>query len=583
MVQIENVIEKLNMLFSIGDYDNAEKIIESARKVPDLYNDIVAIYDANLCLSRGDDEQMWSAIKRGLECNPENYELYVMLGEYYWNKNPNQAYLCLENALFYCHNDVDKIQIHELISALKKEKTIAVRNVSFIILSYNTLEYTRNCIESIRKNTLESTREIVIVDNASTDGSVEWLREQKDIVLRENKENSGFPKGCNQGIEVANIENDIFLLNNDTYLPLNALFWLRMGLYENDKVGATGSVTNRAGNLQSIRFENPLEEAFLDYARKNNLPWKYPYEEKLYLVGYALLIKRTVYDVVGDLDERYSPGNHEDNDYGFRILKAGYKNILCKNSFITHYGSKSFGKDLMAYKSLLETTGNKFFEKWNINHKVCFVPNLDFIDVIKEEKEKKFKVLEIGCGCGVTSAVLRGMYPNAITYGVEIHPEMAEIASCTMETVCGDIEEIELPWNEEFFDYILLGDVLPCLYHPQEVLEKLKYYLKRDGKLILCVPNMKHFSIMVPLITEDSFHYLDTGIIRKKNKKLYTGKEAFLLVDDAGYNLKDMVAVTSDEIPPKMEHVVKSLIELSESKSGVDFTTLCYVVIAQKR
>lgn len=310
MIEISEIIDELKLLFSAGDFESAEKIIESARKIPSLYNDTVAIFDANLCLYKCDYSGMWIAVKRGLECNPYNYELYVMMGEYYLNFNLNQAYLCFENALFYCDNDNDYLEIEKMITNLKCQNTITVNNVSFIILSYNTLEYTMNCIESIRKNSPESCREIVIVDNASTDGSVEWLRRQNDIVLYENIENCGFPKGCNQGVEVTCKDNDIFLLNSDTSLTPNALFWLRMGLYENDKIGATGSVTNYAGNMQALKFENPSDEVFLKFAKINNLPQEYPYEEKLYLIGFALLIKRCVYDKVGSLDEMFSPGNY---------------------------------------------------------------------------------------------------------------------------------------------------------------------------------------------------------------------------------------------------------------------------------
>ena len=193
------------------------------------------------------------------------------------------------------------------------------------------------------------------MDNASEDGSVKWLREQKDIVLRENKENVGFPKGCNQGIEVASKENDIFLLNNDTILTPNALFWLRMGLYEEATYGSVGSVSNRVTNGQQITILNTINENLLQFSIQNNIPQKYPYEQKTYLVGFALLIKREVYEKVGDLDERFSPGNYEDTDYGIRIMKAGYKNILCKNSFIIHFGSKSFAKSVKVHISIMIT------------------------------------------------------------------------------------------------------------------------------------------------------------------------------------------------------------------------------------
>lgn len=63
-----------------------------------------------------------------------------------------------------------------------------------------------------------------------------------------------FPRGgCNDGIAVADKDNDIYLLNSDTILPLNAFFWLKIGSYENEKVGSTGSVTNYAANGQMIQ------------------------------------------------------------------------------------------------------------------------------------------------------------------------------------------------------------------------------------------------------------------------------------------------------------------------------------------
>ena len=367
MVQSETIIEKLNLLFSMGDYVNAEKLLTSVRKAPELYNDTIAIFDANLSLSQGNYTTMWEAIRRGLEYNSKNYELYVMLGEYYIPTNPNQAYLCFEQALFYCDNDADSVQIQNFMDALKSEHDITVKNVSFIILSYNTLDYTKTCLNSIRENTAPSSREIVIIDNASSDGSVELLKQQTDIILQANKENSGFPKGCNEGIALAAKENDIYLLNNDTLVPPNALFWLRMGLYENETIGSTGSVTNHAANLQSLLFREPSLENYLSFAE--NIPQKYPYEEKLFLIGFSLLIKRSVLDKIGTLDERFSPGNYEDNDYCLRILKNGYKSILCRNSFIVHFGSKSFGKNATKFQNILDTNRMKFKEKWSIDPK----------------------------------------------------------------------------------------------------------------------------------------------------------------------------------------------------------------------
>lgn len=56
------------------------------------------------------------------------------------------------------------------------------------------------------------------------------------------------------------------------------------------------------------------------------------------LIGFAILIKRQVLNIVGLLDEQFSPGNYEDDDYGLRVLKAGFQNVLVHNSFIIHLG-----------------------------------------------------------------------------------------------------------------------------------------------------------------------------------------------------------------------------------------------------
>lgn len=85
---------------------------------------------------------------------------------------------------------------------------------SIIILTYNQLDYTKQCIDSIRKYTAAGTYELIVIDNKSTDGTPEWLSQQHDILAVLNDRNEGFPKGCNQGIALAKGEN-VLLLNND--------------------------------------------------------------------------------------------------------------------------------------------------------------------------------------------------------------------------------------------------------------------------------------------------------------------------------------------------------------------------------
>ena len=153
-------------------------------------------------------EEKFDTLVRFIEEDALNGKNYEYLGDYYMEENTEKAYLCYENALFW--GNVDEEEIRSKIRELDK-KNVNHHKVSIVILSYNAKEIMKGCIESIRKNNPKTAYELIVVDNASTDGVVDWLKEQNDIVLACNQENVGFPKGCNQGIELAEKENDIML------------------------------------------------------------------------------------------------------------------------------------------------------------------------------------------------------------------------------------------------------------------------------------------------------------------------------------------------------------------------------------
>ena len=122
-------------------------------------------------------------------------------------------------------------------------ETMVDKKVSIIILSYNDKELIKQCLASLRKWIKDGERaELIVVDNASTDGSVEYLRGLNDVVLIESKENLGFTGGNNLGISYAldHGADYIMLLNND--VVVKDAFWrpLVKFLEENNKIGVVG-------------------------------------------------------------------------------------------------------------------------------------------------------------------------------------------------------------------------------------------------------------------------------------------------------------------------------------------------------
>lgn len=344
--------------------------------------------------SEGKWQESFDVIRAGLKDNYNDYELYFALGEYYLKDNIDKAYLCYENALFYCDNKDDRAYISGVMSEISS-CGIKVKPLSIVIVSYNSKDVMKACIESIRINNISSSYEIVVVDNASTDGVTEWLESQNDITLIKNQDNKGFGAACNQGIKASSPDYDIFLLNNDTVVSPNAIFWMRMGLYENDRVGATSCMSNNGG-FQNITEVFDSVSEYIYYATKNNIPEYYPYENKVWLAGFAVIIKRDVLDQIGLLDLRYGKGYYEDDDIGIRIQKAGYQCIVCHNSFIFHCGSFSFNNDVEEKNRLSRNNRKVFKEKWGFDIDYYSKSRNEIIQFIKDDEDKPIHVLEIG-------------------------------------------------------------------------------------------------------------------------------------------------------------------------------------------
>lgn len=319
---------------------------------------------------------------------------------------------------------------------------------SIIILTYNKLEYTKKCIESIRKYTKDEEYEIIIVDNNSTDGTRSWIENQNDIKSILNKENVGFPAGCNMGIKISKKENDILLLNNDTIVTINWISNLKKCLYSAGNIGAVGPVSNSCPYYQTIssNYENDseLQDFAKDYNKSDSTKW----EERQKLIGFCMMIKRKALDKVGLLDEIFSPGNYEDDDYSIRLIKAGYKLYLCNDTFIHHYGSVSFSNNKKYSKMLIENE-KKFKDKWGFTSR----ENMNIYKNYEKLIDKKDpKILEIYCGTGATAMYLKRQF-SALYYGYDDNKNAIEIA--INELI--DFDAIKL--NKDIkFDYVIISN-----------------------------------------------------------------------------------------------------------------------------
>jgi GT2 family glycosyltransferase len=203
-------------------------------------------------------------------------------------------------------------------------------DLSIIIINYNNSKLLKDCIVSISTSTKKINFEIIVVDNASSDDSIRMMEESfPDISLIKNKENLGFTKANNQGMEASKGRYCV-LLNNDTLVKDGALDRLVEFMDANPLAGACGpkllnvdGSAQRQGSILSLPF------------------WKSEKSrETSFIMGACLLVRREVIEKVGKLDEGFFFYN-EDLDWCRRIKSTGWKIFIVPDAEIVHFGGYS--------------------------------------------------------------------------------------------------------------------------------------------------------------------------------------------------------------------------------------------------
>lgn len=521
-------------------------------------------------------------ISEGLKQDCRNYRLYVKLGDYYRMRNVSQAYLCYENAAFYCDSDEDRRQIQKRIEELRRQGGGQIPPpVSVVVVSYNGNAMMQDCIRSIRSTNPQSAYELVVVDNASDDGIAEWLEQQDDVILIRNKENKGFGFACNQGAGASKPGHDIFFLNNDTLVTANAVFWLRMGLYDNEKVGAVGCRSNFVGNEQQI--ENPCHSVaeYLQFGEKNNIPHKNPYEKKVWLSGVALLVKRSALEKVGLFDLRFGKGYFEDDDLGVRLRYAGYHLLLCRNSFIFHYGSQSFQKEVDGGTENLAVNRRIFQEKWGFDMEKYTYFRKDFIEMMEEPEDTALRVLEIGCGAGMTLSRIQYLWPKSIVKGIEANEKLAQLGKDYLGVEYDNAENMDLSYEKGYFDYIIFNNIMETFYSPEEVISRFKPYLKDSGRILFDVFNAMHISVLDSMLRGD-FAYTHSEILDKSNIRHFAVNDILKLLAKCNFTLEDMQGINLDSeqcgVPRETADAMHHL-----AGKNAQFLSICKFLVKAKK
>ncbi len=248
----------------------------------------------------------------------------------------------------------------------------AAATVSVIVLTWNALSYTQRCVASLLAHT-DPRHELIFVDNGSADGTPAWLtalaeREPRRVQVHLNRTNLGFAAGNNQGIALARRDH-VLLLNSDTVVTEGWLERLLAVLAREPRAGLVGPVSNSISGpqrLAAVDYDQVSLDGLAPFAATRAGTCAGRASDLLCAVGFCVLIRRRLLEEIGGLDEGFGQGNYEDTDYCLRAFLAGWRTLMAEDSFVHHFGSRSFVAGKVDYVAALDAKFAIFKRKWNL-------------------------------------------------------------------------------------------------------------------------------------------------------------------------------------------------------------------------
>ena len=401
---------------------------------------------------------------------------------------------------------------------------------SIIVITYNQLPYTKLCLESIAAF-VPAGYELIVVDNASTDGTREYLSGleaasaaavtgvtgEKALRVIFNRRNRGFPAAANQGIRAAS-KDVLVLLNNDMVVSRN---WMEnlLNCISQTGAGMVGPMCNFISGAQKVLTTYKDMDEMHAFAQSFNRPDPSKWRRATRLGGGSLAISRKVVEAIGCLDERFASGNYEDDDYSLRALAAGFRLYIAGDTFVHHFGSATLGADgNESYRRLLERNGRLLAAKWRTDDPAVAYYWSVLADAVPPGGSRG---LDLRCEAGALGLELknRGL---AEVVGVASGRRLATVAEQSLDRVfVQSPEKVRLPYPPGYFDRVVAGGVFERSSDPWRLLRSVAGWLASGGYLVATVPNVSHVSVLINLLA-GRWDYDVEGVLHQPHLRFFT-------------------------------------------------------------
>jgi GT2 family glycosyltransferase len=270
--------------------------------------------------------------------------------------------------------------------------------VSVVIPVHNKVRVTQNCLASLILAPNRASFEVIIVDDGSTDETLELSESAKGVRFVRHDAAQGFVRSCNDGAQIARGAY-VLMLNNDTEVTPGWIDELLHVFEHFDGVGMAGA--------KLVYADGKLQEAG-GIVWNNGDPWNYGraanaaeprfnYTRQIdYISGACIMLPKRLWDELGGFDEQFAPAYFEDADLAFRVREKGFKTVYTPFSRVTHFEGISSGTSVTSgMKRFQEVNRPKFKARWSRDFKSNGTVGRD-VDINKD-RNVRFRALMIDC------------------------------------------------------------------------------------------------------------------------------------------------------------------------------------------
>ena len=372
--------------------------------------------------------------------------------------------------------------------------------VTVCVLAYNRLEKTRRCVESILKYTQGITYELLLVDNGSEDGTLEYFQsiQYPNKKILHITKNLGALYATN--LAMRSFSGRYFaLVINDAIVTKNWLSNLLRCFESDPKIGMVTPGASNVSNLQEIPLSFSSYEEMQQKAAAYNQSDPRKWEQRVRLVAIIYLLKREVVDLIG-LDDPGFFHDFEEDDLSARVRRSGYKLMVCMDTFIHHDHDFRHGeeKDQAQFQASIEAGRKNFMDKYHGLDSWSDMSNYEmYLDIgpISGKRKDKPEILGVDAMCGtpilqIKNQLRRNGMMEAGMWGFTTQAKHF----CDLQTVCDHVTCDRIDRLGDFlenkvFDYIVLGNAVNTYAELPRLLRLLLGALRPSGTLFLKLRN----------------------------------------------------------------------------------------------